>query len=91
MARKPADKVGIIVRFSEALRRRIEKAAKAHNRSMNSEIVGRLEESFELEAAGEAGAITAYHDRKKLIEVRESLDEIITALGWAENPTGEDK
>ena len=51
MARKPADKVGMVVRFSEALRRRIEKAAQANNQSMNSEIVRRLEESFRSEDA----------------------------------------
>jgi Arc-like DNA binding domain len=63
MARKPADKVGIVVRFSEALRRRIEKAAKARNRSMNAEIVERLEASFrnedrqgEMEAMAERAA-----------------------------------
>jgi Arc-like DNA binding domain len=46
MARKPADKVGIIVRFTEALRRRIERGAKANHRSMNSEIVARLEAAY---------------------------------------------
>src|SRR5262245_13332521 len=46
MGRKPADKVGIIVRLSEALRRRIEKTAQKNNQSMNLEIVRRLEESF---------------------------------------------
>src|SRR5262249_20288457 len=49
MGRKPADKVGTMVRFSERLRRRIEKAAQTNNQSMNSEIVRRLEDSFRRE------------------------------------------
>ena len=49
MARKPADKVGLVLRFTEGLRRRIEKAARAHHRSMNAEIVERLEASFRAE------------------------------------------
>jgi Arc-like DNA binding domain len=53
MARKPADKVGIIVRFTEALRRRIERGAKANHRSMNSEIVARLEAVYHEEGRRE--------------------------------------
>jgi plasmid stability protein len=49
MGRKPADKVGLILRFDEALRRQLERAAKAHNRSMNAEIVQRLRASFQRE------------------------------------------
>ena len=49
MGRKPADKVGLILRFDEALRRQLERAAKAHNRSLNSEIVERLTASFQRE------------------------------------------
>jgi hypothetical protein len=46
MARKPADPVKLNLRFTEALRSRLEKSAVKNNRSMNEEIVRRLEESF---------------------------------------------
>src|SRR5215471_18566818 len=49
MARKPGDKVGLMLRFDEALRRAIARSAKAHNRSMNAEIVQRLMTSFQRE------------------------------------------
>jgi Arc-like DNA binding domain len=49
MARKPTDTVQLNLRFSESLRRRLERAADANNCSLNSEIVVRLEQSFRRE------------------------------------------
>ncbi|UFW82857.1 Arc family DNA-binding protein [Bradyrhizobium barranii] len=46
MSRKPMDPVKLNLRFTEALRSRLEKQAERNNRSMNEEIVRRLEESF---------------------------------------------
>ena len=46
MARKPTDEVQLKLRFSEALRRRLERVAGRNNRSMNTEIIHRLEESL---------------------------------------------
>jgi hypothetical protein len=46
MARKPSEQVKLNLRFSEALRMRLEKQAARNNRSMNEEIIRRLEESF---------------------------------------------
>jgi hypothetical protein len=47
MARKPTDEVQLKLRFEERLRRRLERAAESNNRSMNAEIIHRLEESFQ--------------------------------------------
>ena len=47
MARKPTETVQLKLRFPEKLRRRIEAAADKNERSMNAEIVHRLEQSFE--------------------------------------------
>jgi hypothetical protein len=47
MARKPTDEVQLKLRFSEALRRRIDKAAARNIRSMNTEIVHRVQESLD--------------------------------------------
>ena len=44
--RKKTDWVQFKVRFREDLRRRLEAAAKAQERSLNGEIVARLEQSF---------------------------------------------
>jgi hypothetical protein len=49
MAKKPSDLVTLTVRLREALRRQLEKAAKAHDCSMNTEIIVRLMRSFERE------------------------------------------
>lgn len=47
MARKPDAIVQLNLRFPEALRRRIEYAAQENMRSMNTEIVHRVAQSFE--------------------------------------------
>jgi hypothetical protein len=49
MRRKLDDTVQLKLRFSEALRRRLERAAKAKDRSLNTEMVLRLEESFRMD------------------------------------------
>jgi Arc-like DNA binding domain len=50
MARKVTDTVQLKLRFSERLRRQLERAAKHNDWSMNTEIVNRLEVSFQKEA-----------------------------------------
>ena len=49
MARKPTDTAHLNLRYPEALRRRLERAAMNGGRSLNSEIVERLEQSFRRE------------------------------------------
>ena len=49
MAWKPTDTVHLNLRYPEALRRRLERAAKNSGRSLNTEIVERLEQSFRRE------------------------------------------
>jgi hypothetical protein len=49
VARKLTDTVKLQVRLSERLRRRIEQAAKHNDWSMNTEIVSRLDVSFQRE------------------------------------------
>jgi len=46
MARKLSDTVQLKLRFSEALRRRLEREAKRQEHSLNGEIIARLEQSF---------------------------------------------
>jgi hypothetical protein len=47
VTRKPTDLVQLKLRFDERLRRRIDRAAKHNECSMNAEIIKRLEQSFE--------------------------------------------
>ena len=50
MARKPVDPVKLNLRFTEALRQKLERQAIKNNCSINSEIVRRLEQSFAKDA-----------------------------------------
>lgn len=50
MARKPVDPVKLNLRFTEALRQKLERQAAKKNCSINSEIIRRLEQSFAKDA-----------------------------------------
>jgi hypothetical protein len=58
VARKPTDAVQLKLRFTEALRRRLEREAKRQERSLNAEIVSRLDESFQKAREGDLTADT---------------------------------
>jgi hypothetical protein len=81
MARKPTDEVQLKLRFSEALRRRLERAAARNHRSMNTEIIHRLDWSFGYEA-GSAEAVRQMRKRAEetVPEMREKLDKIIDRI-----------
>jgi hypothetical protein len=71
MARKKTDSVGLRLRFGEALRRRIERAANNNRRSMNAEIVYRLTQSFareDQEAMIEAAVGRALSKAERAVE-----------------------
>jgi hypothetical protein len=99
MARKPTDTVQLKLRFSEALRRRLERAAKANNRSLNSEIVGRLEDSFSSDPAVDKIALALFmesvdgknwkDERMSADTVRIAVDRIIAGIAGLplEHPT----
>jgi hypothetical protein len=46
VVKKPSDIVQLKLRFPEALRKKLERAAKARDHSMNAEIIHRLDRSF---------------------------------------------
>jgi Arc-like DNA binding dprotein len=56
MARKPTELRPLMVRIPESLRRRLEKEAAKQDRSMNAEIIHRLDQSFSLPALAKATA-----------------------------------
>jgi len=63
--RKKTDIVPLMVRLREDLRARIEAAAKGRERSLNSEIVARLEQSF---------------DREGLTRLRDQTEKALTSI-----------
>jgi Arc-like DNA binding domain len=77
MARKPTDQVHLKLRFTERLRKQIEQAAAHNNRSMNEEIIRRLEESFTM------GDLT-----KTLVKtVEKTIQATITSSGAGYTPS----
>jgi plasmid stability protein len=56
MARKPTELRPLMIRIPEALRRKLEKEAARNDRSMNAEIIYKLEQSFTLPEQAEATA-----------------------------------
>lgn len=99
MARKPTDTVQLKLRFPEALRRQLERAAKANDRSLNSEIVGRLEGSFSSDPAVDRIALAMWmesvdgknwkDDRLSAETIRIAVDRIIAGIAGLplEHPT----
>ena len=69
MARKLTDTVKLQVRLSERLRRRLEQAAKHNDWSMNTEIVNRLDTSFQKE------------EQEKMLAV--AIEQAVTAAATA--------
>ena len=79
MARKPTDEVQLKLRFSEALRRRLERVAARNNRSMNTEIIHRLEESLARDPTIE-NLLTELNDRLAQLGMTESFGQRLTAI-----------
>jgi hypothetical protein len=79
MARKPTDEVQLKLRFSEALRRRLERVAARNNRSMNTEIIHRLEESLARDPTIE-NLLTELNDRLAQLSMTESFGQRLTAI-----------
>lgn len=76
---RAADKY--IVRFPEGMRDRIAEAAKNNNRSMNAEIVLRLEESLKTKASSDAATVQMFEDYKQqTIKVEAALQRKIGVL-----------
>jgi hypothetical protein len=69
MARKPMETVKLQLRLSEAIRRRVERAASASHRSMNAEIVHRLEQSLKRDEEPEGVRDAMNEGMLKVIDV----------------------
>jgi|SRR5215831_4475686 len=77
MAPKDEELRPVMTRIPERLRRRLEREAKWHRRSMNAEIVHRLQESFDIpdQASAIASDITSELD-SDFYDVNGSLNEL---------------
>jgi hypothetical protein len=84
MARKPTDIVQLKLRFSEALRRGLERAAARNNRSMNTEIIHRLQESLAreglIELRGDFARQTGPMSEEKSAELLGKIDRLLELL-----------
>jgi len=92
LARKPTDTVQLKLRFSEALRRRLEREAARQDRSLNSEIISRVEQSFQKRDESELTASTlraafggATGDLLRAIPIAIWLIERRTGKKWNED------
>ena len=56
MVRKPTELRPLMIRIPESLRRKLEREAARQDRSMNAEIIHRLDESFSLPGLAQATA-----------------------------------
>jgi Arc-like DNA binding domain len=74
--RKPTDIVNLKVRFTEAMRARIEQEAKKNNRSLNGEIVYRLGVTFGPEGVALAGQFEE-HEREMARKLREVVERLV--------------
>lgn len=68
--RKPTDIVQLKLRLREELRRKLERAATKKEHSLNTEMVERLDRSFDLESQAS--------DREEILREIQSLREMIT-------------
>jgi len=77
VARKDQELRPVMTRIPEGLRRRLEREAKWRRRSMNAEIVSRLQQSFDIpDQAGAIASDIASEIESELYRVYERLDEI---------------
>jgi Arc-like DNA binding dprotein len=81
VARKSTDIVKLQLRLSEALRRKLERAADREGRSMNTEIIRRLERTFAVDESAEGTNVLEYF-RSLGIDVTEANEaDVATAIG----------
>lgn len=71
------------VRFPDGLRDKLRAAAASNKRSMNAELVARLEASFEAGSASLNGEIAALIQKHVEAEVQRRLREIAAQIGGA--------
>jgi hypothetical protein len=81
MARKPTAEVQLKLRFPESLRRRLEREAEREGRSMNSEIIFRLQRTFAVDDSGAATNILDFLRRMGVDVTKANEADVATALG----------
>jgi hypothetical protein len=85
MPRKQSEIVQLKLRFPENLRLRIESAAERSLRSMNAEIVHRLEQSFEKESRIDLAQASATAALDKFMIVAQGKPVVLTPKGKTES------
>lgn len=93
MARKPTDTVQLKLRFPEAVRRRLEREARRSHRSMNTEIIHRLERTFWIDDANAATNMLDFFRRLGVDVTEANEQDVAVALSatfgrWMPLPLG---
>lgn len=78
------------IRLPQELKSAIEEAAKTNSRSMNGEIIARLERTFAEDANDSGGAGSVADLQRQIDELRERMDRIILKNELADPDTGLD-
>lgn len=79
MAKRPASEADkLIIRLPDGMREKIRRAAASNNRSMNGEVIARLEQSFETSKRKPNGApqTTMADILKQIEELEQRIDEL---------------
>jgi Arc-like DNA binding domain len=80
MTRKPTEIVHLKLRFEEKLRRRLERAAESKGHSMNTEIIERLEHSFQAKSIEDVVKAAMAEEIKGLRQMNKLLHDEIAML-----------
>lgn len=81
MGRNLAD-VEYKMRMTQDLKEKIVESAKAHNRSMNADIIARLEQSFKIDEADANGEVVLTENSRHILErnLQATISELIVNL-----------
>jgi predicted transcriptional regulator len=75
--KREPDDIKLVLRLPPAVHRRLTRLAARNNRSLNSEMIERLEASFAADEGEQAGAAQGYRDLEYLKEMHHRLDYLI--------------
>lgn len=76
----------IMIRLPDGMRERLAKAASELGRSVNAEVVARLEKSFEDDSANEALSDAVAEHEERIANLERRMDDVFHMAGWRDYP-----
>lgn len=86
MSESQAQLPRVTFRFSDDLRARLEKAAKTNKRSVNAEVVARLEATFERDEFLESLPDDIAGHEERIANLERRMDDVFHMAGWRDYP-----